>query len=663
MGDQTSEVVTIDDERWQELQLLLREAMESANKAEFEEALNICRKAIAAFPANAEPYFILAVLTANFGDEGQAIKMAETAHNMEPEVAEYAKVLATLSTRIGRLADGIYYAKLTHACEPHPYLGSFVPSNFVDFELALQSAGPSKHGIQGQRLFNEAHYQSAFREFNSEIRLNPENVITLVWLARTAVMLGHFNQAVGALQAALRLEPKNGLAMGLLVRALVSQGRTSEAVAAAKETIRISNGDAEAYLQAMHGLSLSADVSNSTLKDLAATFQKMFNEEYEPEPLEQMDKDQTEVPRIGFISNGFFRAPGAEITSPWFAVPKSKSVTICGYKQSVASDSMTTLFNSGCDVWRDIYGIDPFTLSITMRAEELDVVVDISQIDGETRGAVVGLNPAPIRVGFSALPEPGLAPGVTHVLTDEVLADGDSEMLLEGQSLIKVLGTLYPHMPMAGVPQDTPAPATLSDRVTLAAMAVLPNATPAWAMMVGRILRGIPNAELLLFGAEELSDHGRSMIREYFMNAGVVDRVSFAHDPADDSKSQTQTLIAPSHWADIDLFLDTSPINGRKELCEALWSGVPVVTRKGNRRASSIGASILTAATRPGWVAKSDDEYVDIALALTESPDRLQKERSALQSMIATTPLFDPMKSALAVRAALVDIAKKSRNP
>lgn len=662
MSDQENIATSVEDDLWAELEPMLRRAMENANKGDFENAVNVCREAVAKFPANAEPYFILAILAANHGDEGQAIKMAETAHRLEPEVTEYAKVLAVLSTRIGRLADGVYYAKLTHACEPHPYLGSFMPSNFADYEGALQSTRPSTHGIEGERFFNEAQYQIAFREFNAEIRLNPENVRTLVWLARTAIILGNITQAVGAAQAALRLEPENALAMGVLVRALVRLGRTTEALAVAQDAILNSNGDAEVYFQAMEGLSLSSDVTNSTLKGFAETFQKMFDDEYDPEPLEQSDTNQTPSPRIGFISNGFFRSSIAEIISPWFAIPKNKSANISGFNQSVALDNMTTLFQSGCDEWRSIYGIDPFTLSMTMRAENLDVIVDLSQIDGETRGAVVGLQPAPVRVGFSTLPEPGLAPGVTHVLTDEVLAEGDGNMLLDGQSLIEIPGTLYPHLPIKGMAQDTPTPASLSDKVALAARAVLPNVSPGWAITVGRIMRRIPNSELLLFGADDISDCAKSTIRDYFMNAGVADRVLFAHDPTDDMDNRLQTLITPSHWADVDIFLDTSPISGRKELCEALWSGVPVVTCKGQRRVASIGASILTAAGRPGWVAKSDSEFVEIVVGLAESPERLQKERAALQKMIATTALFDTSKTALAVRAALVDIAKKSRD-
>jgi len=666
MGDQTSLVVNTNDELWKELQPLLRDAMERANKGDFEGAVNTCRDAIAKFPSNAEPYFILAILTMNFGDEGQAIKMAEVAHKIDPDTREYVQVLATVSTRAGRLADGVYYAKIAQACEPHLYLGTFIPVNLLDFGAALQSARPSMHGIEGQRLFNEASYDAAFREFNAEIRLNPENATTLVWLARTAIVLGHFTQAMGALQAAIRVEPDNMMAHAQLARALVRLGRSSEAIAVADGAVDQSAGDCEVYLAAMEALQLCPNIGSDALLERASAFQKIFYQEYEPEEIvRDRGTPSSGVPHIGFISNAFYRSPAMQLVAGWFAVPLSKVYKISGYQQSACSDTMTTNIRSGCDEWRDIYGIDPFTLSLTLRAEEIDVLVDVSHLDGETGGAIIGLQPSLARVGFCALPEPGLAPGITHVLSDEGLAKGDRAMLMDGQSLIEIKGTLFPHKPITGLAQDSSAPVASTGRVTFGAFASLPAISPEWALAVGRIIRGLPDAELVLFGVDDLSEYARSMIREYFMNAGVVERVLFAKnaqsDVVDDASSREHlsTKLPPSCWSEIDLFLDTFPLTGRKELCEALWSGVPVVSLQGNRRSESVGASILTAAGRTNWIAQSANEYVSKALEIASDPDRLQSERTDLQNVIATSSLFEPTKTAVAVRAALVDLARK----
>lgn len=663
MTDQPSGALVPGDEHWEDLQPLLRSAMEAANNGDFEGAVTVCRDAVATYPGNAEPYFILAVLAMNYGDEGQAISMAETAHKIDPDTQEYVQVLSTISTRVGRLADGVYYAKIAQACESHPFLGAFVPPNLMDFEAALKNVRPSMHGVEGERLFNEANYAAAFREFSAEIRLNPENTTALIWLARTGIILGQYNQSIGALQAALRVDSENAMAMAQLARALVRVGRSNEARSMAEAAIKVSAGDCEVYLPAMEALQLCGGIGNDTLKSIATRFNEVFNSENEPDPLEDDHGTSDTVARVGFLSNAFFRSNIVDLIAGWFALPKSDVVNISAYSQSVAADNVTTAMRSGCDDWRDIYGIDPFTLSMTMRAEELDVVVDISQIDGETRGAVMGLLPSPIRVGFSALPEPGLAPGITHVLSDEALADADRQLLLDGQDLITVSGTLFPHLPLKGLAQDTKAPASVSDKVTFAASASLPQVSQDWALAVGRIMRSLPNAELLLFGTHNLSDYSRSIIREYFMNAGVVERVYFTEAPEDQAgqEYQVSTSIPASHWAEVDIFLDTFPCNGRKDICEALWSGVPTFTLRSGRRVGAIGASLLMAAGRPSWIAETTDDFVDQVVRLASDPAKLQSERETLQASIANSPLFDPKKTAIAVRSALVTAANNAR--
>ena len=125
---------------------LLHSAMELSNEGDLEQAIAVCKDAIARFPGNAEPYFVLGTIAYRCGDEGQALAMVETAHRMDPDSREYVQMLSTVSTRVGRLADGVYYAKIAQASEPHPYLSTIMPEHFLDFEAALQAVRPSLHG-------------------------------------------------------------------------------------------------------------------------------------------------------------------------------------------------------------------------------------------------------------------------------------------------------------------------------------------------------------------------------------------------------------------------------------------------------------------------------------------------------------------------------------
>ena len=81
------------------------------------------------------------------------------------------------------------------------------------------------------------------------------------------------------------------------------------------------------------------------------------------------------------------------------------------------------------------------------------------------------------------------------------------------------------------------------------------------------------------------------------------------------------------------------PYNGATTTCEALWMGVPVISLRGNRHASRVGASILTRVGLTGLIADSVDGYVAAAVGLANSPDRLVQLRHELRDTMAASPL------------------------
>jgi predicted O-linked N-acetylglucosamine transferase (SPINDLY family) len=93
-----------------------------------------------------------------------------------------------------------------------------------------------------------------------------------------------------------------------------------------------------------------------------------------------------------------------------------------------------------------------------------------------------------------------------------------------------------------------------------------------------------------------------------------------------------------------DIFLDTFPCTAHTTASDALWCGVPVVTRLGETFASRVAASILHAAGLPELVAHSASDYADIARRLATSPDELAALKAHLEDVRLTCSLFDSTK-------------------
>ena len=91
----------------------------------------------------------------------------------------------------------------------------------------------------------------------------------------------------------------------------------------------------------------------------------------------------------------------------------------------------------------------------------------------------------------------------------------------------------------------------------------------------------------------------------------------------------------------VDLGLDPFPHGGGVSTAEALWMGVPVVTLAGASLASRLSASILTALGMQEWIARSDDEYVRIAVQAAADLPALERLRLALRGRMAASAVGD----------------------
>jgi predicted O-linked N-acetylglucosamine transferase (SPINDLY family) len=90
-----------------------------------------------------------------------------------------------------------------------------------------------------------------------------------------------------------------------------------------------------------------------------------------------------------------------------------------------------------------------------------------------------------------------------------------------------------------------------------------------------------------------------------------------------------------------DAFLDTFPYNAHATASDALWAGVPVVTRSGEAFAARVAGSLLHAIGMPELIAATPEEYVALALRLGREPRYLATVKAKLAAHRLTQPLFD----------------------
>ena len=90
-----------------------------------------------------------------------------------------------------------------------------------------------------------------------------------------------------------------------------------------------------------------------------------------------------------------------------------------------------------------------------------------------------------------------------------------------------------------------------------------------------------------------------------------------------------------------DLHLDTLPYNARTTASDALWAGVPVLTRIGETFAGRVAASLLKAVGLPELITTTMSAYEQMAIDLATHPEKLAALKNKLAQNRLTTPLFD----------------------
>ncbi len=125
-----------------------------------------------------------------------------------------------------------------------------------------------------------------------------------------------------------------------------------------------------------------------------------------------------------------------------------------------------------------------------------------------------------------------------------------------------------------------------------------------------------------------------------------------------------RTSSLPQHLARLrlaDLFLDTLPYNAHATSIDALWAGLPIVTRIGQSFAGRVAAGLLEAIELPELITTSVQQYEDLAVELATNPTQLDEIKRRLAGNRLSTPLFDSRSFARHLEDAYTKIHERYR--
>jgi predicted O-linked N-acetylglucosamine transferase (SPINDLY family) len=169
-----------------------------------------------------------------------------------------------------------------------------------------------------------------------------------------------------------------------------------------------------------------------------------------------------------------------------------------------------------------------------------------------------------------------------------------------------------------------------------------------------RLLKQIEESVIWLRGTINDKEAQKNLRKEAEKRGISADRLVFAKRTEHESDHLARLSLA-------DLFLDTLHYNAHTTACDALWTGLPLITCIGSTFAGRVGASVLNAVGMPELVTTSLEEYEALALKLARDSALLASIKAKLAANRLTTPLFDTARYTRHLEAAYTTMWERAQ--
>jgi predicted O-linked N-acetylglucosamine transferase (SPINDLY family) len=503
---------------------------------------------------------------------------------------------------------------------------------FASYEhaLALKPDHAEAWFCRGIALQECARYDEALASFERALQIRPDYVEVLSSCGLTLAAMGRYAEAVKTYERLLQLDPDYDYALGFLLHFRLHLCDWTDYAESANRTtagVRVGKNVAQpfAFLTASDSaqdqlLCSSRYIANKFPTSLA--------------PLWQGERYCHDRIRIAYLSADLREHPASYLLAGVFERHnRARFETIAVSFGPDDGSEMRARLQGAFERFVDVRTKSDREIAQLLRDLEIDIAVDLMGFTRESRTGIFALRPAPIQVNFFCPCTSG-ADYIDYIVIDQVVVPQQHRAYYAEQVVYlpdtfqandsgRRVAAHAPTRAEAGLPEDGFVFCCFNNSYKFT-----PEVFDVWM----RLLLKVAGSVLWL---PQLNAQARDNLRREAASRGVdTERLLFA----------PRTRLMEDHLARYrlaDLFLDTLPYNAQATASDALWAGLPVLTRLGGAFVGRVAASLLHAIGLPELITHSLEEYEALALKLATDPDLLAGIRTKLAHNRDTHPLFD----------------------
>ncbi|MEY4938653.1 MAG: repeat-containing protein YrrB [Verrucomicrobiota bacterium] len=494
--------------------------------------------------------------------------------------------------------------------------------------IELNPGAAIYHNSLGQVFDRSSQPAEARAEYEQALRLAPAYVEALNNLGNNLARAGRSREAIATLEAAVTADPGVGQTYSNLGNVLKDSGQLSRAIACFRRAVELCPNDPLLHSNLLLTLHYDPACGPEALLREHRLWDERHGDAGPIMPHENVPDPQRRL-RVGYVSPDFNAHPIARFLTPLLRLHRRDEIEVFSYADVPRPDATTAELQGLSDHWRNIAFLSDDDVARQIRADRIDILVDLAAHSARNRLRLFARKPAPVQLTYLAYCS---TTGLRHLdyrLSDPFLNPIDQEVSSYSEETLR-LESYWCYAPHPIQPLTVTERAGDRGSLTFACLnnpcKISDVTLSAWT----QLLQQLPESKLVIH-AHEI---GRTHLQDHFRAAGLaLERVEFVgRQPLADYLATYQR---------VDIGLDTYPFGGGTTTCDALWMGVPVVSQRGATAVSRAGASLLGQLGLSELVADTPEAYVRIAVALARDPARLRAWRSGLRQQMQSSRLMD----------------------
>ena len=587
----------------------ISEGMTFVRKQEFDSAAECFRRAIEADPGNSRAHSNLGSTMAAIGRHEDAVEAFRRAIELDPSNAQAHFNLGASLQVLGNSEEASVCFVRTIDIDPHHEEAYF----FLGREH--QAAGRLNEALA---CFLQA----------SDLSPNEADIYTA--MAGVLVRLNLQDAAAQALEKALSLNPDDAVSRANLLHWL-ARDCDWERLEPHRTSIP-QLGVVGGHVPPFPLLALEDDPQRHRVR--SEKFAANDFAQVTPLPVPARPATRPERLRIGYFSADFHDHATMHLAARMFELHDRDRFSIHGYSYGrEVTGQFRDRASKAFDQFQDVKELGTWSIADLARRDGIDVAVDLKGFTEQQRLGIFNWRPAPVQVSYLGYPGTLATPFIDYLIVDRMVIPPEergayAESLITLPHSYQVNDDLRPAPRAGGSRTDAGLP---NEGFVFCCFNNSYKLSPAEFDIWMELLKQVEDSLLWLLISP---GHMESNLRKEAARRGVdPDRLVFA--PWMDRERH----LARVRFA--DLFLDTFNYNAHTTASDALWAGVPLVTKAGRGFAARVGASLLTAIGMDELITSSERDYAELALALARDPERLAAIRARLEANRTTTPLFD----------------------